>query len=319
QQQGGQQQGGQQQGGQQQGGQQGGQQQGGQQQGQSGGAAGQGGGVSAEQAALQQGLEQLSRNLTEAGERTALMDPSVGAALGRANLAMEQTMEALRQNAGQEAAAREAERTLDALNRLALSLLESSERMGAAESGAGQQQALDQLTEMAQAQGNLNGQAQSLSSMNLPPEAMARQMRRLSQAQREIGGRLSGVNDMLGGAEDVLGQLDALAREAQALAREMSGERLPPELLARQERLFHRLLDAGRSLERDETSQERQGERAGAYDPRAAGALDPAILDTGMRYRVPTPAQLEAVPPALRRLIVEYFERLNRLPPGGGS
>jgi hypothetical protein len=247
------------------------------------------------------------------------MDPGVGAALGRANLAMEQTMEALRQSAGQATPEREAERTLDALNRLALALLESSERTGGSEAGAGQQQALDELTELAQAQGNLNGQSQSLSTMDLSEEALAQQMRRLGQAQREIGGRLSGVNDMLGGAEDVLGQIDALAREADQLAGQMSGDRLPPELLARQERLFHRLLDAGRSLEREETSQERQGERAGAYDPRDAAALDPALLDTGQRFRVPTAAELEAVAPALRRLIVEYFERLNRLPPGGGG
>ena len=188
--------------------------------------------------------------------------------------------------------------------------------MGSQAPGNGQQQALEQLTEMAQRQGTLNGQTQSLAAMDLSEQAMAQQMQKLAEQQRDIAGRLSGLNDMAGGVENVLGQVDAMAREADQLASAMGGDRVPPELLARQERLFHRLLDAGRSLERDETSEERQGERAGSYDARTPEAIDPELLDPGAHFRVPTPAELEAVSPALRRLILDYFERLNRRPAG---
>ena len=96
---------------------------------------------------------------------------------------------------------------------------------------------------------------------------------------------------------------------------EMEAGRLPPETRARQERLFHRLLDAGRSLERDEETDERVAERPGQYDPVTGAPLDAELLDDGLLYRVPTPEELRALPPAYRRLILDYFERLNRAGP----
>jgi hypothetical protein len=272
----------------------------------------------AEQAALQQGLEQLGKNLAEAGERTALMNRDVGSALGRANLSMQQTMRGLEQSQGQQRMpTQEASQTVESLNRLALALLNNAQQMEQSQSGTGMQQALQELAELAKQQGALNGQSNSLMPLNLAPRAMSQQLNRLAREQREIASRLEGVNEMTGGREDVLGRLDQLAREAEEISRALEGGRLPPEVLARQERLFHRLLDAGRTLERDETSDERVGEAPGAFDPSRAGALDPALLDDGTRYRVPTPEELHGLPPALRRLILDYFERLNRPAPAG--
>lgn len=137
-------------------------------------------------------------------------------------------------------------------------------------------------------------------------------MRDLAEQQREIADKLGGMNDMMGGREDVLGRLDELAREAERIAQELAGGRLNPEILARQERLFHRLLDAGRTLERDEVADERQAQRPGNVAPSLAGPLDPRLLEGGPRYPAPTPEQLRDLPPAYRRLILDYFDRLNR-------
>jgi hypothetical protein len=122
------------------------------------------------------------------------------------------------------------------------------------------------------------------------------------------------MNQRMGGREDVLGRVDELAKEADAIARAMEGGRPPPQVLARQERLFHRLLDAGRTLEKDEESEERVGERPGDFERNAAGTLNPALLDSANRYRVPTPEELRSLPPAYRKLILDYFERINRKP-----
>src|SRR5690606_12696375 len=167
----------------QQGGQQGaGQQQaGGQQQG--GGGLGTGGGnqtmqqLQAEQGALKQGLEQLGRNLADAGEKSTLLNRDVGSALGRANLSMEQTLKGLEQSSATgRLPTQEAEQTVDALNRLALALANNEQQIDQSQSGTGTQQALEQLTELAQQQGSLNGRTNSLLPMNLAPKAMADQM-----------------------------------------------------------------------------------------------------------------------------------------------
>jgi hypothetical protein len=161
-----------------------------------------------------------------------------------------------------------------------------------------------------------------MSPMNLSAGSMAQQLDRLAQEQLEIAQRLGNLNQ--GGKEaGMAAEFDAMAREAEALARQLrSGAGLPPDVMARQERMFHRLLDAGRSLEKEEYEDERSGERPGRHAPREVDALDRRMFENATRFPAPTAEELQALPPAQRRLILDYFERLNRpLPPApaGGS
>ncbi|HEX6307892.1 MAG TPA: DUF4175 family protein [Longimicrobiales bacterium] len=317
QQQGGQQQGGQQQGGQQQGGQQpGGQQPGGQQAG--GGSGGDVQSMQTEQSALQQGLQQLGRNVQESGERDGAVNREVGSALGRANLSMQQTLDQMQRG---ELPTDQAQQTVDALNRLALALLNNAQSMNNGEGGEGSE-ALQQMADIAKQQGNLNGRSNALSPMNVTQSAMNQQLNRLAADQMEIARRLGELNR--GGQDGLTGDIDALAREAEQIARQLESGRLPPGTLARQERLFHRMLDAGRSLEKDEFEDERTAERPTDVERRTVQELDAALFRDPTRFRAPTPEELQALPPAYRRLILDYFERLNRpearqqeRPPGG--
>jgi hypothetical protein len=110
-----------------------------------------------------------------------------------------------------------------------------------------------------------------------------------------------------------------LAREAEALAQQLSQGRLTSEITQRQERLFHRLLDAGRSLEQDdEVSQEREAERPGAFERGQVEPLSPTQLGI-LRYGLPDASQLQRLPPTVRVLVLEYFERLNNTPPAPGE
>jgi hypothetical protein len=247
------------------------------------------------------------------------MSRDVGSALGRATLSMQQTAQALEQmQQGQgQMPTQQAAESVEALNRLALSLLNSQQQGGQEQNAGGtMEQAMEQLAQLAQQQGQLNGRSSSLMPMNLQPQAMSQQLNRMAQEQRDIATKLDGVNESMGRRDDVLGDLDAMAQEAERIARELEGGRLPADVLARQERLFHRLLDAGRTLERDETSEERKAERPGEYTPSVPPALDATLLDTSVRYRVPTPEELKSLPPAYRKMILEYFERINRVAPG---
>jgi hypothetical protein len=141
----------------------------------------------------------------------------------------------------------------------------------------------------------------------------------MAQQQREIASRLEGMSEQAGNRDDLLGQLDALAREADQIAQTLNGGRLPPEIVARQERLFHRLLDAGRTLEKEEYSEERVGELPGRVSVSRAPPLDPGLLNAADRFRVPTPEELRSLPPAYRRLVLDYISRLNRMEPPSGA
>ena len=121
------------------------------------------------------------------------------------------------------------------------------------------------------------------------------------------------------GADESLGDLQQLAQEAQAIAEEMVSQgRLTPEMIQRQERLFHRLLDAGRSLEREEYSEERESEQPEEFERAQVMPLTGEQMGV-MRYEIPDGTRLQELNPAVRQLILEYFERLNRSRPGGES
>lgn len=205
---------------------------------------------------------------------------------------------------------REAERTVESLNRLAMALLEQDARVRQHGSQS-LDQALQRLAELAREQGALNAQVGMFAPLDLPNRARDDQLRQMAESQRGIARRAGEVSSLLGGHEDVLGRVDELAVEGAAIARELEGGRLDPDVRARQERLFHRLLDAGRSLEREEYTDERVGEVAAGRDAVAPVAIDPALLEPGLRYPRPTADQLQGLPAAYRRLVLEYFDRLN--------
>ena len=161
---------------------------------------------------------------------------------------------------------------------------------------------------------------------------MANQLGQLSRSQGQVARRLGELSREPASDERALGDLEALAREAEALARRLEEGRLDPGTRERQERLFHRLLDAGRSLEKDEPSREREARAAGAFERPGVSPLGPETLQM-LRFALPDALRLRSLPPAQRRMVVEYFERLNRregggqppsegrrdVPPGGGG
>lgn len=269
-----------------------------------------------EQAAVEQGVRQLTRTLAAAALRSALVDPAVGEALSQARQRVDGAGAGL--ESGGRPPVEAASRAVESLNGLALALLANEGQIRQVqEGGDGAQQAMRQLSELAQQQGSLNGQVGALTPL-LDPTALARQLAELARRQAEIGRGVEQAGEALED-EDVLGQVDALADEAEALARALEAGRLDPEVRARQERLFHRLLDAGRSLEQDEYGRRRVSERAEDVAADAPAPLDVELLDTGVRYPAPSAAQLRELPPAYRALILEYFHRLNRDPPPEGA
>lgn len=263
-----------------------------------------------DQSAVKQGLEQLGKNLQEAGQRSAMVNKDVGAALARANLNMDETMKALEQSSPDNMPKEQAEQTLDALNRLALELLKNGQQIQESETGTGVQEALKQLAELAKQQGNLNGRSNSLLPLSLSQKIMTQQLGALAREQRDIAQKLGGMNK--GGArDDLLGRLDQLAKEADDIAKDLEGGRIAPETMQRQADLFHKLLDAGHTIERDETSDERKAEAAQGIPASVIRALRPGLFDNANKYAPPTAEQLRDLPPAYRRLILEYFQKLN--------
>ena len=262
-------------------------------------------------ASLQRGLQNLAENL-QAGTDATGGTPQLSAQVGRALQSIEQTIEAL-ENSRSSAASRatRAEEAIGNLNQVAVMAMATADQLGdPSGAGASGQDVVEQMGQLAQRQGELLSQTGELMPMRLGEQAMAQQLGSLSERQQSVAQDLGDLANEPG-ADDALGDLDEFARQADLLAQRLALGRLTPEIIREQEQLFHRLLDAGRSLEREEFTEERESEVAGAFERGDVVPLS-ALQLGAMRYELPDGEQLRGLNPAVRQLVLEYFERLNR-------
>jgi hypothetical protein len=264
------------------------------------------------QSAVEQGVDKASERLQGAGKKSALLSPRSQRAVQEAKSKVSQATESVTQpNSSGQKQANALGDAADALTKAAASLARDRERANNANSASGFSEMLQQMQEMAQKQGQINGQAQSLFSMpngqsSAQGQALARS---LAQKQRQLAEQLDEAGDAAGG--DRAAQL---AQEARQLAEALDNGRLDGTTLARQQQLFRRLLDAGKTLEKEERDDtgKRESKSATGNDVFGPGAK----VDTraAVKFRPPTWEELRGLSSDERRAILDYFTRLNSAP-----
>ena len=264
------------------------------------------------QAAVKEGVDRVVDRLRSASGKNALVSPQLGMALGLAKLRMEETLAELQQAAPNTRNAGELSgESLDALNQVVYAMVRSRDQVSGAESGSGLAEALEQMAQLAGQQGQLTGEAGGLlPMMEAGGDQLMQQLQALAAQQRALAQQLERMR-----AQSELTGMGELAAEADRIAQDLEAGRLDREVVERQERLFRRLLDAGRTLESDEEDErtERVAESARPGNVRLPGQLD---LPAGApRYRYPDWDELRLLSPEERRLILDYFRRLNRVRP----
>ena len=264
----------------------------------------------ARQASIEEGTRAIEQQIGAAAGRHALVSPQLEAALGFAQNQMKQAREQLEQSDPNAASAAPfAEQALDALNATAHALVRTAQQVAGAQSGSGFQEALEQLARLAQQQQGMTGDAQGLLPMMMPGgDAVMQRLRDLAARQRALAEQLERLQ--AGGDASAAG---ALAQEARELARQLEAGRLDRRTVERQERLYRKLLDAGRSLagEEPDDQKERTSRSATGDSVHIPGALLPGATGTGPKVRYPTWDELTGLTPEQRRMVLEYFRRLN--------
>jgi hypothetical protein len=261
---------------------------------------------------VEEGASAVARQIRDAAGKHALVSPGLDAALGFAQRQMAAARTALEQaqpNAQQ--AGELASEAVDALNATALALARSADDVASAKSGSGLQEAIERLAKAAGQQSGLNADAQGLLPMaGQGGDQVLQQMRALAARQRALAEELERLQ-----AEGATSAAGPLAEEARQLARQLDAGRLDPQTLARQQQLYRRLLDAGRSLtgpetdeQKDRVSRAAQGDSVHVPAALRAGATGAA----GIPY--PSWSELQHLTPEQRRQVLEYFRRLNAPP-----
>src|SRR5213076_2077915 len=214
-----------------------------------------GAGTRSRQASVEEGTDAVARQIREAAGKHALVSPQLDAALGYAKRQMAAARSELEEadpNAAE--AATLADDAVDALNATALALARSRSQVAGGKSGSGFAEAVEQLARLARDQQGLNGLAQGLLPlMGLSGEAMLQRLQALAARQRALAEQLERLQ-----AEGANAAAGPLAQEATELARQLEAGRLDQQTIERQQRLYRRLLDAGRTLSNDEPDENKE-------------------------------------------------------------
>ena len=265
--------------------------------------------LQAEQSALQQGVQQAGKRLGEAGQKSSLLSPRAERSVSDAQRKVEQATRDLANARQSEQAAGSMREASEALNQAAASLVRDRERARNANSASGFEEMLEQLKDMAQQQGSLNAQtAELIPRPGAQLDQQGReQARQLGRQQRDVASSLEDMGD-----QDRTGRAEELAKEARQLAQALESGALDPNVLDRQQRLFRRMLDAGRTLERDE--REDNGKREAKAATGNELFLPPNATANGKaasKFAMPNWNDLRGLTPEERRLVLDYFKRIN--------
>jgi hypothetical protein len=205
-------------------------------------------------------------------------------------------------------AADQAGGAVDGLNVAAHQLLRARGDVSGSQSGSGLAEALERLAQLAQQQGGLGQQGAGLLPM-AGNGAIREQLQRLAARQRALAQQL----EKMRGQGSIPGAGD-MADEAAQLSRRLETGRLERQTVERQQRLFRRMLDAGRTLQgrEEDEKKERQSTTATGDSIHLPPALRARLQDENQRLRVPSWEELQQLSPEERRLVVDYFRRLSQ-------
>jgi hypothetical protein len=238
-------------------------------------------------------------------------------ALATAKDQMRQTLDALSNAApNSREAAEHAGQAVDAMNAASYQLFRNRNDVSGAGSGSGLAEALEQMSKMASQQGQIGQQSGGLLPMAGNSGAIQEQLRRLGARQRALSEQLERMR-----ASGNTPGAGAMADEAKDLARRLEAGRLDRQTVDRQERLFRRMLDAGRTLQgqEDDEKKERQSTTATDDSVHLPPALQARILARDSVLRLPSWEVLQQLSPEERKLVIEYFRHLAERPDSGSG
>ncbi len=268
-----------------------------------------GGEVRGQQNALQRELQQTADRVAQQARQSALVSPRTQQAMAEAQERVAQAGEQMRGGASSADVAQSMSDAADALRQTANALSRDRTRAGQAQSASGMPELTQQMQDLAQQQGALNDAAAHLmaDAATASSEAADRAaLERLADRQRELARGLHAA-----GEQDDSGRSDQMARDAEQVARAFGRGELDAAVLERQQRLFRRMLDAGRALEQDERDPNGPRESRRGSATSAAPATGAVRGAAAQRYREPTYDELRALSPEARALVLDYFRRLN--------
>ncbi len=208
------------------------------------------------------------------------------------------------------------------LNRAALRLMESLEQQRQCQKGGSCDKNMSMLQSLCNKQNQLNQQTKQCNNptpgQNGTPQYRQTLMR-LAGEQGSIRKSLQELNAEFGNSRQILGRLDDIAQEMQQIEDALAEGNVGEETTQRQLRIYSRMLQAARSLQRKDFSEQRQATTASEQPAYLPPALPADVYDDRVNLEDRLRQFLgRSYPPQYEEQIRAYFKALLQAQSGQG-
>jgi hypothetical protein len=229
-----------------------------------------------EMAARQQELKSACNGLASTISELGKMSPFVAAELQQlvnsAMMSMESASDGFSQMRGQNASGEQRE-AMSLLNEASVRMMESLQKQSQCDKGGSCSNPSQKLQSMCSSQNKLNqkteGQCNNPGGSGGKPgtEKMGQQgLERLAAEQGSIRKSLEQLEQELGNSRQILGRLDDIADEMKKVEEALASGEVGQETVDRQLKIYSRMLEASRSMQRKDFAEQRKATSAGDYD-----------------------------------------------------
>jgi len=266
------------------------------------------------QLSLISGLKQVTDSLMQVSRKTFAISYKLGKSLKEAHSEMNRALSFLQQGKyGMMKASQK--RAVASLNKAVISLQQSKNRMNSrgGESGSSLDDFMQQLESMGNQQAAINRATSDLLNRGRLTLKQQAAMARLAEKQSALQRIAQQIAEQLRDRSDVLGNLDKISEDMKKVADELKDGSAGKETKRRQERILSRLLDAQKSIHRQDFSRRRQSDSGKDFIRKSPAKLNLQTLknDDKLRQDIISSAK-EQYSEEYLKLIKEYLKAIIR-------
>jgi hypothetical protein len=228
--------------------------------------------LAARQQELKSACNGLASTISELGKLSPFVAAELSQLVNSAMTSMESASDGFSQMQGQNATGEQRE-AMSQLNKASVRMMESLDKQSQCDKGGSCSNPSQKLQSMCNSQKKLNqqteGQCNNPGGTSSKPgsEKLGEQgLERLAVEQGSIRKSLEQLEQEIGNSRQILGRLDDIASEMKKVEEALASGEVGEETTDRQMKIYSRMLEAARSMQRKDFAEQRKATSAGEYD-----------------------------------------------------
>lgn len=268
--------------------------------------------VAEKQHDLARALARVTEEMAALSQKTFFVSPQMGRAVGQSLQKMAESISQLEaRNSPQ--AARSQQQSMISLNEAIKETMNAMNSLSSASSASGLEEMMQQLGQMAGQQQGINQQTLELGMGQQMSLAQQAAMARLAAEQEALRKSMEQLAREYGERSDILGRLDQVGKEMAEVVEDLQQRKVSQRTINRQQKILQRLLDAQKSVKKQDYSRKRKAETAKQYLPINPGQLPQNLGEKNIQIqRDLLKALKEGYTRDYQELIRKYFEALMK-------